>query len=240
MGVKIVHDRPVMVITGTSSGIGRGMAEHFVAENYLVEGCSRGPGTLELEGYHHAQVDVGDELQVRTWIRSIKKCHSRIDVLVCNAGLVRSALLMSVTPGDVLDMFLKTHVKGTYYVCREVSKAMILRKYGRIITVSSLGVPLHLEGTSAYSATKSAIVEMTKILAKEVASLGITCNVLSPALIMTKPAKDMGQAWADRLLNKQTIKRVVTIEEICNVVSFFASPNSGCITGQVINMGLVT
>jgi 3-oxoacyl-[acyl-carrier protein] reductase len=193
-----------------------------------------------MEGYHHTQVDVGDEYQVRRWIRSIKKDYKRIDVLVCNAGLVRSALLMTVTPSDVLEMFLHTHVRGTYYVCREVSKVMIPRKYGRIITVSSLGVPLHLEGTSAYSATKSAIVEMTKILAKELAPVGITCNVLAPGLVMTEPAQAMGQAWADRLLEKQTIKRVVAIEEICHVISFFAAAESGSITGEVINMALVS
>ncbi len=142
-----MDDHQVMVITGTSSGIGRGIAEHFVAKNYLVEGCSRGPGTLEMEGYHHTQVDIRDESQVRAWIRSIKKNCGRIDILVCNAGMVRSALLMTVTPGDVLDMFLSTHVKGTYYVCREVSKAMITRRFWRIITFYSLGVPLNLIGT---------------------------------------------------------------------------------------------
>lgn len=233
-------DRPVMVITGASKGIGRGMAEYFVKQGYWVAGCSRGPATLEMEGYQHAQVDVSDEDQVRRWIRSIKNEYQRIDVLVCNAGLVRSALLMTVTPGDVLEMFLRTHVSGTYYVCREVSKVMILRRYGRIITVSSLAVPLHLEGASAYAATKSAVVEMTKVLAKELAPLGITCNVIAPALVMTEPAQALGQAWAESLLEKQTIKREVTIEEVCHVVSFLAAPESGCITGQVIHMGLVT
>jgi 3-oxoacyl-[acyl-carrier protein] reductase len=232
-------DRPVMVISGTSRGIGRGMAEYFVEKGYRVAGCSRGVATLKLEGYHHTQLDVGEESQVREWVRRIKKDFKRIDVLVCNAGLVRSALLMTVTPSEVLETFLRTHVAGTYYVCREVSKVMIPRKYGRIVTVSSLGVPLHLEGTSAYSATKSAIVEMTKIIAKELAPLGITCNVIGPALIETESVKAMGQEWFDRLLEKQTIKRAVTIAEICNVVSFFAAPESGCITGQVINMGLV-
>lgn len=233
-------DHPVMVITGTSRGIGRGMAEFFVNKGYCVIGCSRGPSDLNIDGYHHSQVDVGDEKQVREWVRSIKKDYNRIDVLVCNAGLIKSALLMSVTPGDVLQTFLRTHVAGTFYVCREVSKVMVSRKYGRIITVSSLGVPLHLEGTAAYSATKSAIVEMTKILAKELAPAGVTCNVLGPALIMTESAQALGDDWFARLLEKQTLKRTVKIEEICNVISFFASEDSGAITGQVINMGLVT
>ncbi len=233
-------DRPVMVITGTSKGIGRGMAEHFVAKGYQVIGCSRGASTLEREGYHHAQVDVSDEQQVRTWVRSIKNAYRRIDVLVCNAGHVRSALLMAVTPGDVLEMFMQTHVAGTYFVCREVSKVMVSRQYGRIINISSPAVSLHLEGTSAYAATKAAIVEMTKVLANELAPVGITCNVVSPGLIMTEAAQAFGQEWAEHLVAKQTIKRPVTIEELCAVVSFFAASESGCITGQVIQMGLVT
>ncbi len=232
-------DCPVMVITGTSKGIGRDMAKHFAANGYRVVGCSRGASTLEVEGYDHYKVDVGDEKQVRQWVRNIKKYYKRADVLVCNAGVVRSALMMTVTPDEVLQTFLRTHVAGTYYVCREISKMMISRKQGRIITISSIGVPLHLEGTSAYSATKSAITEMTKILAKELAAAGITCNVLAPALYVTESAKALGKEWFDRLLDKQTIKRTVTIEEICNVISFYASKESGCITGQVINMGLV-
>jgi len=237
--MSITAASPVMVITGTSKGMGRAVAEYFVTKGYRVVGCSRGAATLALNGYSHSQVDVSDERQVRSWIRTINEDFGRIDVLICNAGSVQSALLMSVTPGDVLQTFLHTHIAGTYYVCREVSKVMIRHKYGRIITVSSLGVPLHLEGTSAYSATKSAVIEMTKILAKELAPVGITCNVFSPALYMTDAAEAMGKEWAVRLLEKQTIKRTVTVAEICNVISFYVSPESGPITGQVINMGLV-
>ena len=235
-----MNERPVMVITGSSRGIGRGMAQFFVDKGYQVVGCSRGPTTLDIEGYFHFQVDVGNESQIQDWVRKIKKDFKRIDVLVCNAGLVRSALLMTVTPSEVLETFLRTHVAGTYYMCREVSKVMISRKFGRIITISSLAVPLHLEGASAYAATKSAVVEMTKILAKELAPLGITCNVLGPALIMTESAQAMGDDFLKRLLEKHTIKRPATIEELCNVVSFFAAPENGTITGQVINMGLVS
>lgn len=238
--MREADNHPVMMITGASRGIGRGVAEFFVKKGYRVAGCSRGPSDLKIDGYYHSQVDVGDEGQVKQWVRSVKKDFGRIDVLVANAGLIKSALLMSVTPGEVLQTFLRTHVAGTFYVCREVSKVMVSRKYGRIITVSSLGVPLHLEGTAAYSATKSAIVEMTKILAKELAPVGVTCNVLGPALIMTESAQALGEEWFARLLEKQTLKRTVTIEEICHVISFFASEDGGAVTGQVVNMGLVS
>ena len=232
-------EQPVMVITGTSKGIGRGLAESFVKKGYLVAGCSRGPATLELEGYQHAQVDVGDEKQVSKWVRSISRAYQRVDVLVCNAGLASATHLLTMTPGEVLEPLLRTNISGTYYVCREVAKAMMLQRSGRIITVSSMAVGLHLEGTSAYSASKSAVVEMTKILAKELAPLGITCNVMAPSMIMTEAVEALGEDVINRALEKLTIKRKLTIEEICNVISFFAAPESSCITGQVIHMGLV-
>jgi 3-oxoacyl-[acyl-carrier protein] reductase len=228
-----------MVITGTRTGLGRGMAEHFVKKGYFVAGCSRGASTLEVEGYQHAQVDVGDERQVRQWIRSLQNEYRRIDVLVCNAGLAPAALLLTMTAGEILGPLLRTNVSGTYYTCREVAKVMIMQKFGRIITVSSMAVGLHEEGTSAYSASKSAIVEMTKVLAKELAPLGVTCNVIAPSMIITDAVKALGDAVIARALEKLTIKRTLTIEEVCNVISFFAAPDSVCITGQVIHMGLV-
>ena len=228
-----------MVITGTRAGLGRGMAEHFVKKGYFVAGCSRGSSTLEVEGYQHTQVDVGDERQVRQWIRSLQNEYRRIDVLVCNAGLAPAALLLTMTAGEVLESLLRTNVSGTYYSCREVAKVMITQKFGRIITVSSMAVGLHEEGTSAYSASKSAIVEMTKVLAKELAPLGVTCNVIAPSMVITDAVKALGEAVIARALEKLTIKRTLTIEEVCNVISFFAAPDSVCITGQVIHMGLV-
>ena len=228
-----------MVITGTRAGLGRGMAEHFVKKGYFVAGCSRGASTLEVEGYQHTQMDVGDERRVRQWIRSLQNEYRRIDVLVCNAGLAPAALLLTMTAGEVLEPLLRTNVSGTYYTCREVAKVMITQKFGRIITVSSMAVGLHEEGTSAYSASKSAIVEMTKVLAKELAPLGVTCNVIAPSMVITDAVKALGEAVIARALEKLTIKRTLTIEEVCNVISFFTAPDSVCITGQVIHMGLV-
>ena len=235
-------DRPVVVITGSSRGIGRGLAEFFLERDCSVVGCSRGPSTFEAPLYQHAEVDVGDEKQVREWVRSIKTTHGRTDVLICNAGLVRSALLLTVTPGDVLEGFLRTNVAGVYYVLREISKVMILRGYGRIITVSSMLTALHEEGTSAYSAAKAAVTEITKVAARELAPCGITCNVIAPAVTMTGPAEALATNgdWQQRMLEKQTIKRPLTIAEICHAAAFLAAPESGCITGQVITLGLVT
>lgn len=231
---------PVMVITGTSRGIGRGMAEYFLQRGYRVAGCSRSPAALALDGYLHAQVDVADEVQVRSWIRSIKNTLGQIDVLVCNAGVANAATLLTMTSTEMLEEALRTNVLGTYVVCREVAKAMMRQQSGRIITFSSMAVGLHEEGTSAYAASKSAIVEMTKVLAKELAPLGVTCNVIAPSVYTTLAVEALGEQVTAHALDRLTIKRRLTIEEICNVIAFFAAPESGCITGQVIHMGLVS
>jgi 3-oxoacyl-[acyl-carrier protein] reductase len=116
---------------------------------------------------------------------------------------------------------------------------MMVARAGSIVTVSSMAVGLHEEGTAAYSAAKSAIVEMTKVLAKELAPLGITANVVAPSMYSSDAFEALGEAVQDRARAKLTVKRTVTIEEIANVVAFFASPESRAITGQVIHMGLV-
>lgn len=231
---------PVMVITGTSRGIGRGLAEYYLDRGYRVAGCSRGPSDLVHENYHHSLLDVGDAIQVRSWIRGVRNKWQKIDALICNAGIAPATSLLTTTSDDTLRDVLRINVAGTYIVCREAAKIMMLQKAGRIITVSSMAVGLHEEGTSAYASSKSAVVEMTKILAKELASCNITCNVVAPSMIMTDAVAALGEAVIDQVLNKLTIKRQITLNEVANVISFFLAPDSGCITGQVVHMGLVT
>ncbi len=215
------------------------MAEHFANHGYGVVGCSRGAATWEHERYEHHAVDVGDEAQVQLWLRAVKRAHGRLDVVVCNAGIVGGAVPFALTPGSLLESLIGTQIRGTFFVCREAAKLMIPRKRGRIIAVSSPSVDLHLEGTSAYSSTKAAVVELTKIMAKELAPHGITCNVLAPGLVMTEPALALGEAWAQKLLARFVVPRVVTVEELCSVIAFYAAETSAPITGQIIRMGVV-
>jgi 3-oxoacyl-[acyl-carrier protein] reductase len=230
---------PVLVVTGTSKGIGHEVARLFLSEGYRVAGCSRGEATIEHPEYFHSVVDVAEEEAVRRWVRALKNRYGRIDVLLCNAGYAPANLIMTMTSGEVLERLLRTNVAGSFFVCREVSKVMMLQKSGRIITTSSMAVGLHEEGTSAYAASKSATVEMTKVLAKELAPLGITCNVIAPSMMMTEAVEELGQEIINHALSRLTIKRQISVQEIANVIRFFAAPESGCITGQVVHMGLV-
>jgi 3-oxoacyl-[acyl-carrier protein] reductase len=229
----------VIAVSGTSRGLGRGIAAHFANRGWQVCGCSRSEADLGLASYTHTVVDATDEAQVRRWVRGIKQQHGRIDAVVCNIGLVKSALLLAALPTELFQQFFDTSLKATFLVCREVAKVMMLQRAGRIITVGSTMTVVHEPGTAAYSANKAGIVELTKVMARELAPQGITCNVVSPSLVMTEASQAMGEDWRKRILDLQTIKRPVAIAEVCGVIEFFLAPESGCITGQVLHTCMV-
>ncbi|GBF48841.1 3-oxoacyl-(Acyl-carrier-protein) reductase [Leptospira ryugenii] len=234
-----MSEQSVMVITGTSRGIGKGLAEFFLNKGYIVAGCSRGASNISHPNYTHSELDLTDEIQVQKWARKLRTDLKKVDSLICNVGLVKSALFMTMTPGAVFDSFLKTNLSATFFVCREISKIMLSNNYGRIVNIASILTEIHEPGTSAYSMTKSGVIEFTKCIARELAPNHITCNVVSPSVVQTEAVDDLGEDWKERALALQTIKRVVNFDEVANVVSFFVSRESSAITGQVINMCLV-
>ncbi|MBS1618831.1 MAG: SDR family oxidoreductase [Bacteroidetes bacterium] len=236
-----MHTNKTVVITGTSKGIGQMLAGHFLTQGMTVYGCSRGEATITHAAYHHEQVDLRDEMQVMRWVRSIRKSSEGIDILICNAADTSANMLTAHTSAAKLNEILSINFGGTYLVCREVSKLMLLKKYGRIITFSSMSVSLHEEGTSAYTASKAAVVEFTKVLAKELAAHHITCNVIAPSVYYTDTVQEtLGQEILDHALSRLTIQRALTDADICHTVDYLASPLSAQVTGQVIHLGLVS
>ena len=232
-------DMKIVIITGTSKGIGKEIAEYFLHQGYIVYGCSRGESTIQMDNYYHEALSVGNECAVRSWIRKIIKQSKRIDILICNAGYAPANLLSTMTTSKVFEEVMYTNVMGTFLFCREVSKIMMKQKKGRIITISSMAASLHLEGTSAYASSKSAIIEFTKILAKELAQFNITCNTVAPSMYMTDGVKALQGKVIEKALQSLTIQRTLDLKELIHVIEFFISENCGAITGQVINMGLV-
>ena len=235
-----MSDRPVMLVTGTSRGIGLGLARHFVTVGYRVEGCSRGPAGWESEWYQHTSLDVGDEIAVAGWVRQARRRWQRIDALVCSAAFAPAAHPVCLTTTDLFHKVMRTNLFGTFFACREVAKFMIAQRRGRIITLSSMAAMLHIEGTAAYAASKSAIVEMTKVLAREVAPAGVTCNTVSVSLVRTDAVEELGETVVQRALDRLTISRALDVDEVCRVVEFLCAPESSAITGQVVQLGLVT
>jgi 3-oxoacyl-[acyl-carrier protein] reductase len=228
--------RDVVLITGTRKGIGRALVEHFVAKGAVVEGCSREAPGWALDGYHHHELDVVDEVRVRAMVQSIGERHGRLDILVNNAGIasMNHPLLMPVA---TVRRILDTNVTGTFLVCREAVRLMRRNTYGRIVNMGSVAAQLRIEGEGLYAASKSAVLTFSQVFAREIAPFGITCNVVSPTPIETDLIKSVPRDKIDRLVQSLAVKRLGTYEDITNVVDFFTSPQSGYVTGQVIYLG---
>lgn len=226
----------VALITGTSKGIGHFLVRHFLGKGALVEGCSRTSPQWELENYMHHLVDVQDEMQVKAMLSSIRRRHGRLDIVINNAG-IGSMNHTLLTPLSAVDQIMGTNFRGVFLVCRESAKLMKRRQYGRIVNLSTIAVPMRLEGEAIYAASKQAMTTFTQILARELAAFGITCNVVGPTPIETDLIRGVAQEKIDGLVNKLAIKRRGRFEDVANVIEFFVKPESDYITGQVVYLG---
>ena len=145
-----------------------------------------------------------------------------------------------LTPKSTVEKLFNTNVIGTFLFSRELAKLMSKKRYGRIINFSTVAVPLNLEGEAVYAASKSAVVSLTKILSKEVGSLGITVNAVGLTPVLTDLIKTVPKNKIQELLDQQAIERLGTFEDVLNVVEFFIKPESSFITGQVVYLGGVS
>jgi len=230
-------EKPVALVTGTRTGLGREMAVHLLARGYIVVGCSRSAPETPLAGaYQHVACDVAEEAQVVAMVRGIAREHGRLDVLVNNAGIanMNHALLTSAA---TLDRLFATNVRGTFVAAREAVKVMQRRKFGRVVNLSSIASPLHLAGEAVYASSKAAVEELTRVLATEVAPLGITVNAIGPGPIKTELIAGVPEASLNRLLQRQAIPRLGETRDVMNVLDFLIAPASDFITGQVIYLG---
>jgi len=229
----------IVLITGTSRGIGLGLAEHYLAQGDVVCGCSRAPASLAHPRYSHRALDVADEGAAVAMVRAVVREHGRIDALLNNAGIaaMNHALL---TPAATARAIFATNFLGTFLFCREAAKAMVRQRSGRIVNFTTVATPLRLEGESLYAASKAAVESFTQVLARELGPAGVTVNAVGPTPVPTDLVKNVSVEKMDALLARQAIRRFGSIEDVINVVDFFLSPRSAFVTGQVIYLGGVT
>ncbi len=238
------------LVTGGSRGIGRAVCVRLARMGYrvLVNCVSRtdeAERTLELvrkEGQDGEvlQFDVGDRAQASAVLEDWMEKHPEeyIEVLVNNAG-VRRDNLMVFMPGEDWDRVLDTALGGFYNVTQPLLQPMLLHKYGRIVSVSSVSGLKGLPGQANYSAAKGGLVAATKALAQEVARKNVTVNAVAPGFVRTDMVEGLDE---DALKKTIPAGRFGTPEEVAGVVGFLVSPDAGYITGEVIavNGGLYT
>lgn len=227
---------PVVIITGTSKGIGAFLARHYLEKGWQVAGCSRGESSIDHSNYFHTSLDVGDEQAVTAMVRDVAKRFGRVHALLNNAGIasMNAALL---TPGSTMESVFRTNCFGAFYFARECAKLMLKSQSGRIVFFTTVARPLRLEGEIAYAASKAAVESITQILARELGNEGITVNAVGPTPVDTDLVRGVSDEAIQQLLDRQAIPRMGEMADVANVVDFFLQEQSNFVTGQIVYLG---
>lgn len=242
--------RRVALVTGGSRGIGRACVEALARAGYsVVLVCRKNGGmaqklveALRGQGLDAAwyPCDVASEDDVRHTMEEVRRLYHRVDVLVNNAGVAHIGLLTDMT-GEEWRRLFAVNVDGAFYWCRAVLPGMIERKSGVIINIASMWGEVGASCEAAYSATKAALIGLTRALAKEVGPSGVRVNCVSPGVIDTDMNAELDEEALHALAEETPLGRIGTAEEVARAVVFLAGENAGFITGQVlgVNGGLV-
>jgi len=225
-----------ILISGASRGLGRALVEHFINTGDCVVGCARGDSDFQHENYSHVQADISDATDVKSLFREVRSKLNGLDVLINNAGIARMSPMI-LTPAETAAQIFDVNFMGTFQLSNAAIRLLRRSEHGRIVNMTTVAVPLRLEGESVYAASKAAVESFTRITAKELGTMGITCNALGPSPIPTALIKGVANDKIQELVNQQAIKELAQPADVINTVEFFLSPASRMITGQVIYLG---
>jgi 3-oxoacyl-[acyl-carrier protein] reductase len=188
---------PTALITGTSQGLGLALAERLLADGWTVHGFARGAQTITHERFRAHAVDVTDELSVRAAVAIVAE-SGRIDLLINNAGAAAlNAFLL--TPGSVAENLMRVNYLGTFHCLQAVGKVMVRQRGGLVINLTTVAVPLSLEGEAAYVASKAAVEALTKVTAKELATQGVRVVALGLGPVDTKLTRAVPKAALSKI-----------------------------------------
>jgi 3-oxoacyl-[acyl-carrier protein] reductase len=231
----------VALVTGASRGIGRAIARQLAATGLIVVAAARGDHAEgvareigEAGGRAEAvSLDVTVPANVEQIVADVLSRHGRLDVLVSNAGITRDQLLLRMKPAD-WDAVIATNLTATFTCVQAVSRPMIKQRSGRIIAISSIVGQMGNAGQANYAASKAGLIGFAKSMARELASRGITVNVVAPGLIATDMTDALGEDVRAKWAAQVPLGRLGTPEEVASAVRFLASEEASYITGHVL------
>ena len=230
-----------VLITGATGGIGSSILNLYYNNNYNI--CVTGTNVdklKEIEVYYKGKVkciscNLGDEVQVENLVQQSDEYYGQTDILINNAGITKDNLLLRMKDeewNDVININLNSNFKLT----KKILKGMIKSRWGRIINISSDAAKIGNAGQANYVASKSAIEGLTRTLANEVASRGVTVNCVSPGFVDTEILKTIDQKTLQNMIERIPLGRMGRTDEIASAVYFLSSEESAYITGQVLHV----
>ncbi len=235
----------IAIVTGASRGIGREVAIMLAAKGAIVIVNYNGSAAkaeevvkeIEMLGgkAEAVQCNVSDYEKAEELLSYVIKQYGKVDILVNNAGITRDNLLMKMSEEDFDDV-LSTNLKGAFNCIRHVARQMLKQKGGRIINMSSVSGVLGNAGQANYCASKAGLIGLTKSVARELASRGITVNAVAPGFIDTEMTQVLPEAVKAAAVEQIPMKHFGSTKDIANTVAFLASEEAGYITGQVISV----
>ena len=238
-------ENQVAVVTGAGRGIGHAIAVRLAKEGARVASVSRTGANAEKTASEINQlrddaakayaVDVADQAAVQKAAAEIFEAFGRVDILVNNAGVTRDGLSMRMSMDD-WDTVLNTNLKGAFNFTQAVMRPMIKQRSGRIINISSIAGLTGNAGQANYAASKAGLIGLTKTLARELASRGITVNAVAPGLIETDMTTVLSDEIRQAILQKVPLGKLGEPEDIAAAVAYLASAEAKYITGQVLTV----
>ncbi len=232
----------VALVTGASRGIGRAIAAELARRGLTVVGTATSAAgaqaisdALSAHGGRGIELDVNDAAAVDASIDAIVKALGALHVLVNNAGITRDTLAMRMKDDD-WDAVLDTNLKAVFRTSRAVMRTMMKQRYGRIVNITSVVGVSGNPGQANYAAAKAGVAGMSRALARELGSRGITVNCVAPGFIATDMTDALPEAQKTALLAQIPLSRLGTTEEVAHAVAFLASPQAGYITGTELHV----
>ncbi|MFN3376593.1 MAG: SDR family NAD(P)-dependent oxidoreductase [Burkholderiaceae bacterium] len=240
--ISFGHRGRVVVVTGGAQGIGEACVRRFAAEGALAVVVdlddARGQALAQSVQGMYVHCDVGSKADVDAMVAAVIKAHGRMDVLVNNAGIFRTADFLDVTEAD-FDAVIRVNLKGAFLVGQAAARVMVAQGGGSIVNMSSVNGTLAIPNISSYNVSKGGINQLTRVMALALADRGVRVNAVAPGTIATELAAKAvltSDEARHKILSRTPMKRLGEPWEVADVVAWLASDAASYVTGEIVTV----